>query len=227
MMDYSITLEDIKPGKALIKIEVSDTEGNFGFHQNWFSKGQDISKALNDARLKGYKIVEIIHDELNSKVIFGDKGELNLKESIIFQCQKGQQPISRNIHEKQSNYPVFNLIDRAEKETKLTRKTIIKIFKRLSESKKKQIFKNPEGFANIFIKTIKEHLADHVAEKIEYTLKDELEDYDIELLFPRTQKFPQKELVKGADFSLYDKIQIDSDIEENFVNPSSPHFFPK
>jgi type III restriction enzyme len=217
MTDFVISVEDIKPGKAQIKVEISDTEGNEGMRQEWFIVGEDVSKKLNDPRLKGYKIVEIINDEFDQKVVFGDKGLLSLKESVRFQNEKGQHPVERHLHEKQMTYPVFNIIDRAEKETQLTRKTILKIFKRLSDQKKKQIFKNPEGFSNSFIKCLKDHLSNHIAEKIQYTLKQGLEEYEIEAIFPPSQKFPQKELLPGSDFALYDQVQIDSDVEKRFV----------
>jgi type III restriction enzyme len=154
---------------------------------------------------------------LNQKVVFGDRGELGLRESISFQSEKGQQAVERSVHEAQQTYPVFNLIDRTIRETNLTRPTIIKIFKKLSGQQKSQIFKNPEGFANKFITTIKDLLADHIADKVQYTLKEGLEAYNIEAIFPPSQKFPQKELIPGAEWSLYDQIQIDSDVEKRFV----------
>ncbi|MCH7982244.1 MAG: hypothetical protein IID59_12160 [Proteobacteria bacterium] len=42
-------------------------------------------------------------------------------------------------------------------------------------------------------------------------------NYPADDIFPETRKFPQKELVDGADWSLYDQVQIDSDIERKFV----------
>ena len=211
MTDFVISVEDIKPGKAQIKIEISDTEGSMGMRQEWFVVGQDIAREFNNPLLKGYKIVDIVNDEFNKKVTFGDKGELSLKESVLFQSEKGQHPVERHLHEKQTTYPVFNIKDRAEKETNLTRKTILKIFKRLTDQKKEQVFKNPEGFSNTFIKCIKDHLSSHIADKIQYILKEGLEEYEIEAIFPPSQKFPQKELLPGSDFSLYDQVQIDSE----------------
>lgn len=82
---------------------------------------------------------------------------------------------------------------------------------------KEKIFRNPERFTSVFIDTIKVTLADHIADKVEYTLTEELMDYPAEEIFPESRKFPQKELVEGADWSLYDQVQIDSDIERKFV----------
>ncbi|MFZ5517678.1 MAG: DEAD/DEAH box helicase family protein [Candidatus Zhuqueibacterota bacterium] len=215
--DIAISIEDIKPGKVQIKVEITDTEGDFRASQHWYQVGDDLVKKFNDPRLKGFKVVEILHDGINQKVFFGDKSELALKESVKFQSEKGQQAVERSVHEAQQTYPVFNLIDRTIRETNLTRPTILRIFKKLSIQQKNQIFKNPEGFANKFITTIKDLLADHIAENVQYSLKEGLEDYDIEAIFPPSQKFPQKELIAGTDWSLYDHVQIDSDVEKRFV----------
>ncbi len=87
----------------------------------------------------------------------------------------------------------------------------------MKNRKKETIFKNPEGFSATFIHVIKEVLTDHIAERIEYSLSKELYDFDIESSFPELRKYPQKELIDGSKSSLYDQIQIDSDVEKKFV----------
>ncbi|MCA6473371.1 MAG: hypothetical protein IM548_07140, partial [Chitinophagaceae bacterium] len=89
--------------------------------------------------------------------------------------------------------------------------------KSISDSKKEKIFTNPEGFASVFVKEIREQLANHVAEKIEYTLTQDLEQYHLDTFFPAEKDFPQRELIPGSDHSLYDQIQTDSDVERNFI----------
>ncbi len=95
-----------------------------------------------------------------------------LGQTIKEASEKGQKVNPVNVHESQTTFPVFNLIARAAKETNLTRPTILRMFKGMSESSKSTIFKNQEGFANVFISTIKELLASHIAERIEYIIKD-------------------------------------------------------
>jgi restriction endonuclease len=56
-----------------------------------------------------------------------------------------------------------------------------------------------------------------LSEKIEYTINKNIEEYDVEEIFPSKKKFPQKELLEGTPASLYDVIQWDSDVEKNFV----------
>lgn len=117
------------------------------------------------------------------------------------------------------SYPVFNLIDRAAKETGLTRPTINQIFRGSTERKKQSIFTNPEGFASLFIGEINNTLADHIADRIQFVIdKPGLEwGYELDDLFPPQKEFPQKELLEANPASLYDQVQIDSDVEKRFV----------
>jgi len=87
----------------------------------------------------------------------------------------------------------------------------------MNERSKSSIFKNPEGFSNIFIHIIKEILASHIAERLDYTITADSQIIDIEEFFPRIAKFPQKELISGSKQSLYDQVQIDSDVEKRFI----------
>jgi type III restriction enzyme len=42
-------------------------------------------------------------------------------------------------------------------------------------------------------------------------------NFDKEEMFPESKKYPQKELLEGAEWSLYDFVQVDSDIERKFI----------
>jgi type III restriction enzyme len=90
--------------------------------------------------------------------------------------------------EAQSNYPIFDFIPRTASVTSLTRRTILDIFNSIRDEEK--IFINPEGFTSLFIQTIKELLADHVASKIEYVLNELYpKNKDGSLLKPKTDQF--------------------------------------
>lgn len=41
---------------------------------------------------------------------------------------------------------------------------------------------------------------------------------DLEELFPVTKSYPQRELIPAGDRGLYDQMQVDSDVERNFIN---------
>jgi len=140
-----------------------------------------------------------------------------VNETISFSSEKGQKGDPQYRQEAQSTYPVFNFIQRAADVTHLKKNTLVEIFKGMKKEQKEKIFKNPEGFTSVFIDTIKNTLADHIAENIEYSLTKDLMEYTAEDIFPETRRHPQKELVEGSDWSLYDQVQIDSEIEEKFV----------
>jgi type III restriction enzyme len=48
-------------------------------------------------------------------------------------------------------------------------------------------------------------------------LTDGLEGYNVDEIFPKNRKYPQRELIKGSNTSLYDQIQYDSEVEKRFV----------
>ena len=80
--------------------------------------------------------------------------ELTKHQAIVFTSEKGQTPDKTTVQILNDTYPIFNLIDRAAKETKLTRATLNRIFQGMSEDKKEILLRNPEGFASNFIATI-------------------------------------------------------------------------
>jgi len=217
--EYCLELQSVSGGSCKINIKKMDTLGNRSEVEYTFHKGNDLSVVQRDRRLRGYKIVQL-HDEGDtSRVVFGN-GELLFKHTPIrFQSEQGQQPNQVDVMVPKESYPVFNLIDRAAKETGLTRPTINEIFRGLTERKKQTIFANPEGFAGQFISEINNALADHVADRIAFVVEPApLEwTYELEDLFPKEKEFPQRELVEGSDVSLYDQIQYDSEVEHHFV----------
>jgi type III restriction enzyme len=216
---YDIELIEVKAGMARLRMKIIDTHGgDFRLTTNWLSKGFDLSKLANrDERLKSYKIVDIFGVDDDQAVKFGNGKMLTFFSPIHFQMEKSVEIDPRIIQEKQTTYPVFNLIERTCKELGITRSTVLAIFKGIKEEKKEAIFKNPEGFAATFISKIGELLADHIAAGIEYSVNKRLEENDPEEAFPAHRRFPQKELIKGSKSSLYDQVQVDSDVEMRFV----------
>jgi type III restriction enzyme len=60
-------------------------------------------------------------------------------------------------------------------------------------------------------------LADHIAERIEFTVEDGFKTIDLEELFPPRRPFPQRELIEAGERGLYDQVQVDSEVEVRFV----------
>jgi type III restriction enzyme len=212
-----IKLYSISRNKATLEVNIDDTMGNKFKRTEEFKLHDDLAKLLRDDRLRGFKIIDIKDDSDNKEVIFANEQALRKDDPISFDTETGQRIDFRTVVEATTQYPVFNLIERTQKETLLTRPTIFKIYNSLSEERRQQIFSNPEGFANTFIFVIKEVLADHVAMNIQYNIGQDFETFDKKYMFPKEKGYPQKEIIQGSDRSLYNLIQIDSDIEKRFV----------
>ncbi|MCK6543330.1 DEAD/DEAH box helicase family protein [bacterium] len=212
-----LKLLEVKVKLAKIEIDISDTRGQKTTASRYFDVRDDLSKLAKDERLRGFKILKIIQEGSDSSVEFDNGQKLTRAQPIAWDSTEGQHIDEKTVREAETTYPVFNLIDRAAKETTLTRHTILEIFKQMKEAKKKLIFRNPEGFAGVFITIIRDMLADHIAGNIEYAVNNAPQNESIDEIFPPTKKYVQKELMNGTKTSLYDVIQFDSDVERRFV----------
>ena len=151
-------------------------------HSHQFGECRSRTR-LSDDRLRGYKIVQFIpHGEestSSSEMVFRFFKVYPINSKV----STGRNPLSVTVAPAKT-FPVFNLIDRTAKETGLTRPTVNKIFKALTDHKKQSIFSNPEGFASMFIGEIDNALADHIASRIQFKVAvdptywgHELEDF--------------------------------------------------
>jgi len=218
--DYTLQLLSVSGDTCKLSIFKQDTRGDEEQRKLTCKLRSDLEKLTGDERLRGYKIVEIIEAGDTSRIVFGNGHILYLNQRLRFQSEGGQKPSERASLAPEEKYPLtFNLLDRAARETGLTRPTILRIFLGLSERRKRAIFDNPEGFASLFITEISNALADHIAERIRFQVGPLITHwgYDLADLFPPEKAFPQKELIPGSDASLYDQVQIDSEVEKVFV----------
>lgn len=227
--EYALELVSVSgaaaEASARLRISKKDTLGNDSVSTQTFARQADLAKTFKDDRLRGFKIVEVVQDGDNSRVVFGNGQQLWGHTPIVFQSERGcsasagQKPSERATLAPHERYPAFNLLERAARETGLTRPTLNEIFHRLNERKKQSFLTNPEGFAGLFIGEINNALADHVAERIAFQVEPARTEwgYDLEDLFPVEKEFPQKELIPASPAGLYDQVQVDSEVEERFV----------
>ncbi len=219
--DYTLTLESVSGQACKLSLRKQDTRGDEETRKLTLNLRDDLEKRTSDPRLRGYKIVEIVEAGDTSRVVFGNGQILYLGQSLRFQSQGGQKPRERAGLPPESKTPLtFDLIGRAARETSLTRATLTRILTGLSPRRKEALFHNPEGFASLFIGEIRNALADHIAEHIQFQIQPIAPStwgYDLDDLFPPEKSFPQKELISGSSASLYDQVQVDSEVEKNFV----------
>jgi type III restriction enzyme len=217
---FTITLMEIFDGQARIRMTRESTENQLMPDEfiQLYKDGDDLKRKLNDERLRGYRIDEIGGEGESGYVVFENDQKLYVGESVSFESEQGQKPVRRTEDAPAGNGKIFNLIDRAAKATGLTRKTIHEVWTQVDKEAKKLFLKNPEGFANEFIHAIKETTANHLVNHLEFSIdlgnrfEGAIDEY-----FPMEKDFPQKELIRGGDAGMYDMIQVDSIIEENFV----------
>ena len=215
--EYKLTLESVSGETAKIKVETANTVGAQSMFSDTYRVNSDLAKLHKDERLRGYQIVSIQKDGMAPRVSFANGQELYLHQPLHFRSEAGQKPLERAQLAPEESYPVPNLLERAARETGLTRPTINQIYVGLPERKKRLLLKNPEGFAGWFTSTVRSALADHVVERIEFVVMGGGEPADLEKLFPQEKEFPQKELLPAGRYALYDQVQIDSGVEVHFV----------
>lgn len=216
---FKLLLETVSGGQARISVTSVNTNDEHSSDTKLYKKNDTLAKKTGDERLRDYKVMSINGDGTTATVTFANSIELRVGVPYEFESiAVGQRAVQRAELIETRRYPVFNLIDRAARETGLTRPTVNAIFRGLSERTKTRLLENPEGFANVFITTVREALADHIADRIEFDVLPDPAGIDLEALFPSKRSFPQKELIEAGVTGLYDFVQQDSDIEVRFVN---------
>ena len=213
---FTLRLESVSAGQARITVESVSTNGETSSDTKLYKQGDVLAKKTGDDRLRDYKVLMIEADASGGVVTFAN--EVTLRQGVPYTFESvavGQRQRAELVETRR--YPVFNLIDRAARETGLTRPTVNAIFRGLSQTTKAHLLENPEGFANVFITTVRETLADHIADRIVFEVLPDGAGIDLDDLFPPTRRFPQKELIEAGEHGLYDYVQQDSDVEVRFV----------
>jgi type III restriction enzyme len=213
---YTLTLQSAQRGRARIAIEVANTQDESTSVRRDFELRDDLARLLNDERLHKFVLAEVVPGT-PSRAVFENGVELIAGKPYVYESAAGGQVSESAVRSADTRYPVFNLVDRAARESGLTRATVNAVFRALPSSIKRRVIANPEGFAGVFIPTLREALADHVAGMLGFELGDGHQALDLHELFPATRRYPQKETIPGNEHALYDLIQKDSGVEETFV----------
>jgi type III restriction enzyme len=169
---YSFSLLEARLGKARIRVTITDINGKKREPPcQWLQKGETFElKDNKDIRAKDFTVSSLTEGPINPSVLFSNGETIYKDKPYSFDGEPDMGTQERSIQEGQTKYPVFNFVTRTARATSLTRPTIISIFNAIDEKKKTKIITNPEGFTTVFIETIKEQVADHIASRIEYSL---------------------------------------------------------
>lgn len=181
--------------------------------------GDDLGRLTRNSHLRGFKVAKIWEQYGELRVRFANDVEISASEVYRFQATRIDDSQGREAVVATESHPVPNFIARAAEETNLTRATLVAIFEQVATSKREKLLRNPEGWANVFVRVVNEVVADHIASRVRYHATDDVlgDPEDPADFFPATVKQPQKELLDGGPKSLYDQVQIDSDVERQFV----------
>lgn len=217
MTAFEIALLKAEKGRASLQIEARSTDGNSTSWERTVKARDALDRLCDDERLGDYQVKEISEGDLGPQLLFTNGQRLDLYRPIRFESEAGQSHTERTRLSPGAAYPVPNLVDRAARETGLTRQTVFRVFAGLSETRKPMILRNPEGFVGWFIGHLRNTLADHLVENLQYELCPDREAPPIETFFPQVRKHSQKRLVPGGEPGLYDQVQVDSDVEKRFV----------
>ena len=217
MCEYKISLIEGTSERAKLRIQMEDSKGGNSESEFYVEVNDDLKKVTRDERLRGFKVLQIGELYGEPYVKFANEIAVKKFEPYKFHTEKAEKPKKQVEQGEKSVYPIPDFITRTANETKLTKKTIVEIFKRMSNKQKERIFYNPEGWISEFLNQIRITLSDHIVDNIEFEIDQNTEIYDSEELFPEMVKQPQRELVEAGIAGLYDKVQVDSDVERNFI----------
>ena len=216
--EVQITLVAVSGQQARLKIETLDTRNQTRTAEFDVEVGRDLGAAAGLKQyLEKFKVEQLTADPYNARLKFTNGHEVTQVRPLRFVSELGAvaRPETTTV-EVPTEYPVFDVVGRASRETRLTRRTVQAIFTGLTPEKKMACIKNPEGFAEKFISVVKGVLAEQVAENLVFEIVGE-KPVDLDELFPIEPKFVQDRLVEAGINSIYNQVQIDSGVEERFV----------
>ncbi len=216
---YKLKVIQVDPGKAKVQFLLFDQYGDEQEATPTLRAGDDVARKLGNDHLRSLGPLAVEQVDGEWQVVFTNAG-LRLpvgKEYTYTPEAFGGEARERFVQVKTERYPVFNLIERAAQQTGLTRPTVNAIFRAMRADKKAYFLQNPEGFANVFIRELRNAAAAHITERIEFVIEEEDAGYDLDALFPPIRKYPQKEIVEAGPHGLYNLVQKDSEVEQRYV----------
>lgn len=182
--------------------------------------GTDLAQIAHNPHLRGFKVMEIGRHLGEMRVRFTNEVQISESEVHHFSGTRLDNNPAREVAAARVAQPIPDFFGRAAEETFLTRVTLWRIFQGVSPAQKETLLAHPEGWANTFVRVVADTVKDHIVDRLRFrdtgTRDDDIGP--IELAFPPETHPVQRELIDGGPTSLYDKVQVDSDVERKFVN---------
>ncbi|NLX12900.1 MAG: DEAD/DEAH box helicase family protein [Phycisphaerales bacterium] len=185
-------------------------------HKTRYAVRIDTDRLLNDV------IPDLNGAGVSTPRVAITKAVVEVGEDGIFEAM--QMSAARTALDLRGRYPLPNLVElmaslmeHTSPPIRLSRKTLLSIFRRAAN--KQSAMNNPHEWASVAVRILKEKLADHLVNGIQYEKLNEwyeltqiLDDDEVEL-FSKYIAEPNED----RDKSIYDFIPCDSEIEEQFV----------
>lgn len=183
-------------------------------HKTSYSVEIDTEKLLNET----IPVIEVA--EVAPPRVTITKSQVQVSDGIF---EALQMSAAKTAVDLAGRYPLPNLVEvmsnlmeHTSPPVRLTRRTLLEVFKRLSDKNKKIAMDNPGEWASTATRILKEKLADHLVNGIKYEKigqcfeMRQIEEEEILELFSKYSE-PSK------DKSIYDLIPCDSEVERQFV----------
>lgn len=224
MTSFTFKISSFEEEFAYINLVQEDTKGNrINLGGDLFeggikiSEGDNLEKILKESKLRGFIVNSIDSEKSNPEIIFKNGERITKFNPLVYQVSDNKDVTSKESQASLQQFNVFNIIDKLEEATSLTKQTCFEIFKLIPSQEQVKVFQNPEGFSNKLIEVTKNALTSHIAENIEFEISSDSMDKDVEELFPKNIQYVQTEIIPTPNHGLYDNTQKDSEIEEHFV----------
>jgi len=219
LTSYKAKVEKVEANKARIRFMLLDQDGEPEEHTYTLKPGESVAHETRQDRLIPLGTIAIEGQPDNWRVVFTGVGiGLSVGQEYEYTPEGfGGQAYARLVQARSERYPAFNLIERTARQTGLTRPTANEIFRRMALQKKRFFLENPEGFATVFIGEVRNALADHITERIQFTVEQGALPYEKGELFPEKISYPQKEVIEAGKRCLYSLVQKDSEVEAQYV----------
>jgi len=218
----TLTLEDAKTdGRARVRYAVENTEDDADEIAKTVRVGDDLFRLTKDEKLRGFRVADIAGTGDGATLTFSNGVIVTPHSPYVVGGADTLRTTERVRIAPREHFPVPNLLERAARETGLTRPTINRIFQSMQDDQAARLLRNPENFTSLFISEVKNALADHIAQHIAFTPDgndNTPSEEHLEGLFPPTKKFAQRELRPAGRPGLYDQVQTDSNVEVDFVD---------
>jgi type III restriction enzyme len=180
----------------------------------------DLAQMTRNPHLRGFKVMEIGRHLGERRVRFTNEVQITESETHHFSGTRLDNNPTREVAAAHVDQPIPDFFGRAAEETFLTRATLWRIFRSVSKAQKETLHAHPEGWANTFVRAVGDVVKDHIVDRLRFrdTGKRDDDIGPIDVAFPPELDQVQRELIDGGPTSLYDKVQVDSDVERTFVN---------